>query len=325
MISQLFNNAAHKHGDRTVLVDGERHMTYFELQVYVEWSARYFQSLGIQPGHRIAIYIPNRHEFVISLLGMLPLGGVAVPVPISDNPERIRAALLAGKVHAAITIPRYRELLSTILTQPHKDEWPLHKIPLAVFEEDNIATASGTLFPPEAQMKLPLSVNGKSDHSGIGFLSSLVGRFDEHPAAWFVNDEGAGGAVVKPCTHRALAEAAENFARASQMTAEDCILSVLPLSQAEGLSRGLLAAFVCGAKLILLERFEVTAVLRALEEERVTIYPGAAAMFDKLLDTRSSALRPSHSLRACFCGDVHAVPDVKETFQREFGVAVQSF
>lgn len=325
MISQLFNNAAHKHSDRTVLVDGERHMTYFELQVYVEWSARYFQLLGIQPGHRIAIYIPNRHEFVISLLGMLPLGGVAVPVPISDDPEQIRAALLAGKVHAAITIPRYRELLSAVLSQPGKTEWPLHKIPLAVFEEDNIATAKGTLFPPEAQIKAPLSMNGKSDHAGIGFLSSLVGRFDEHPAVSFVHQESSGRVVNAPQTHRVLVEAAEKFAQASQMTAEDCTLSVLPLSQPEGLVSGLLAAFVCGAKLILLERFEATAVLRALEEERVTIYPGAATMFDKLSGVRSGALRHAHSLRACFCGDVHAAPEVKETFQREFGVAVQSF
>lgn len=325
MISQLFNNAAHKHGDRTVLVEGERHMTYFELQVYVEWSARYFQSLGIQPGHRVAIYIPNRHEFVISLLGLLPLGGVAVPVPMSDDPEQIRTALLAGKVHAVITVPRYRELLSAVLSQPGKAEWPLHKIPLAVFEEDNIATAKGTLFPPEAQAKAPLSVNGKSDHAGIGFLSNLVGRFDDHPAVWFVHYDATKGAIVKPHTHGALAEAAENFARASQMTAEDCILSVLPLSQFEGLISGLLAAFLCGAKLILLEHFEAARVLRALEEDRVTIYPGAAAMFDKLLDAPSGASRQAHSLRACFCGDVHLVPEVKETFQREFGVVVQSF
>lgn len=324
MISQLFNNAAHKHSDRTVLVDGERHMTYFELQVYVEWSARYFQSLGIQTGHRVAIYIPNRHEFVISLLGMLPLGGVAVPLPVSEDPEEIRAALLAGKVHAAITIPRYRESLSSILSQTSKTEWPLHKIPLAVFEEDNIATASGTLFPPEAQSTAPLNVNGKNDHVGIGLLSSLMGRFEDYPAASIVHRETAGGVIAKPVTHRALVEAAENFVHASQMTAGDCILSVLPLSQSYGLVSGLLAAFVCGARLILHERFEAAAVLRALEQERVTIYPGAASMFGKLLDASSSASRHAHSLRMCFCDGNNLAPEVKETFQREFGVAVQS-
>jgi acyl-CoA synthetase (AMP-forming)/AMP-acid ligase II len=263
MISQLFNRAAHKHSERTVLEEGERHMTYFELQVYVEWCARYFQALGIQPGHRVAIYIPNRHEFVISLLGMLPLGGIAVPLPQADDAEELRAALLAAKVHAVITIPRYREVLAAALSQPGHAAWPLHKIPLAVFEEDNIATANGTLAPPETKAQMATANNGEYDHAGIGFLSNMTGRFDEHTAVLFLSGDGYGGHELKPFTHRALAEAAENFARASQITAEDRILAELPFSQAPGLINNLLATIAGGAKMILAPRFEEAGVVEA--------------------------------------------------------------
>lgn len=249
MISQLFNQAAHKHSERLVLEDGERHMTYFELQVYVEWCARYFQALGLQPGHRVALYIPNRHEFVISLLGMLPLGGVAVPLALYDDPQALRAALLAGRVHAVITIPVYRELLVSVLAQQSKGEWPLHKIPLAVFEEDNMATAhGGTLAPPE--VKITPAKNGAEDRAGIGFLSNLIGRFDEHAAAIFLRDND-GAFTLETFTHRDLVEAAENFAVSSQMAAGDGILAVLPFSQASNLIQNLLAPMTRGAKMIL--------------------------------------------------------------------------
>ncbi len=325
MISQLFNRAAHKHGERTVLVDGERHMTYFELQVYVEWSARYFQSLGIQPGHRIAIYIPNRHEFVISLLGMLPLGGVAVPLPQYDDPGELRAALLAAKVHAVITIPPYRELLAAVLSQQGKAEWPLHKIPLAVFEEDNIATANGTLSPPEVKVNVAAASNGEHDRAGIGFLSNLVGRFDEHTAVLFLPSDSRGAQTLKPFTHRALVEAAENFARSSQMTADDCILAVLPFAQAAGLITSLLAVIAGDAKLILLPHFEEASVVEALARERVTIYPDLPARFDRLLAAPADRRRALPSLRLCIAAGASMAPESKQNFLREFGVAVQSW
>ncbi len=323
MISQLFNNVAHKHSDRTALVDGDRHITYFELQVYVEWIARYFQSLGVQPGHRIAIYMPNQHEFVISLFGMLPLGGVAVPLPLRDKPEDIRAALLAAKAHALITIPKYRDTLSAVLSQSGKTEWPLHKIPLAVFEEDNIATANGALLPPEASAKFAVTTNGKDQHAGIGFLSGLAGRFDEHNAVTFLQTGNAGAPVTKAYTHRALADAAESFVRSSQMSTEDCILAVLPFSQTHGLINGLLAAITCGAKTILLARFDEASVARTLVDEHVTIWPGLPAMFTSMLRAHADPERLGHSLRLCYSAGASLAPECNEDFRREFGVAVQ--
>lgn len=321
MISQLFNNAAHKHSERIVLVDGERQMTYFELQVYVEWCARYFQNLGIQPGHRVALYMPNQHEFVISLLGLLPLGGVAVPLPLCDDHEELRAALLAAKVHAVITIPPYREMLAAALAQTSKAEWPLHKIPLAVFEEDNIATIEGTLTPPEVKVKIVAANEDEDAPRGIGFLSNLVGRFDEHSAVIFLHKED--GAFTKTTfTHRVLVEAAENFARASQITHDDCILAVLPFSQAQGLIKGLLAVIASGAKFILLPYFDETDVVEALSSEQVTVYPGAPDMFDCLREAPADKLS---SLRLCVAEGASLTPEMNQNLQREFGVAVHSY
>ncbi len=325
MISQLFNNAAHKHSERVVLVDGERQMTYFELQVYVEWCARYFQNLGIQPGHRVALYMPNQHEFVISLLGLLPLGGIAVPLPLCDDPEELRAALLAAKAHAVITIPPYREILTTALAQAGKAEWPLHKIPLAVFEEDNIATIEGTLAPPEVKVKIAAANNDDEAPRGIGFLSNLVGRFDEHTAVIFLQKEEDGTFSKAHFTHRALVEAAENFARASQMTSDDCILAVLPFSQAPGLIKGLLAVIVSGGKFILLPYFDEIDVVEALSSEQVTVYPGAPEMFDCLLEAPEDKRRVMSSLRLCVAAGASLTPEMNQNLQREFGVAVHSY
>lgn len=325
MISQLFNNAAHKHSERIVLVDGEREMTYFELQVYVEWCARYFQNLGIQPGHRVALYMPNQYEFVISLLGLLPLGGIAVPLPLSDDPEELRAALLTAKAHAVITIPPYREILAAALAPSGKAEWPLHKIPLAVFEEDNIATIEGTLAPPEVKVKIGAASNDENEPRGIGFLSNLVGRFDEHTAVIFLQKNASGVFVGNAFSHRTLVKEAESFASASQMTSDDCILAVLPFSQAQGLIKGLLAVIVRGAKFILLPYFDETDVVEALSSERVTVYPGAPDMFDCLLEAPEAKRRVMSSLRLCVAEGASLTPEMNQNLQRELGVAVQSY
>lgn len=69
------------------------------------------------------------------------------------------------------------------------------------------------------------------------------------------------------------------------LTADDVVLAVLPLSHSYGLNGALLAPLTAGAQVVLVERFSPEAVTAAVREHGVTVFPGVATMFRRLLET----------------------------------------
>ncbi len=72
------------------------------------------------------------------------------------------------------------------------------------------------------------------------------------------------------------------------LTPDDVVLAVLPLSHSYGLNGALLAPLVTGATVALVERFSPEAVVEAVPAHGVTVFPGVATMFRRLLDGDAS-------------------------------------
>lgn len=323
MINQVFEKTVAAHSDRLALVEGERQFSYFELHVYVEWMARYFQSLGVQPGHRVAIFIPNTHEFAISLLGLLRLRGVAVPLITSLGASDLRTALEAAKVHAIITVPRYHGLITGALSASSPSAWPLHKLPLAVFEEDNIATSRNASLPHLREhaavgARPALPENGKKTANGCA--PSKAG--DEEPAALFFEKEGERRFEPRPYTHQALLAEAEKLTQLSHLTCSDCILSELTFAHRRGFVAGLLAVIAAGAKMILAEPADEAARLEIIATEGVTIYSGDPAHFERLVEAATDGHSAKNALRLCWCDGAALPTETVQALQQRRGLGL---
>ena len=329
MIQHLFEKIVATHSDRIVLVQGERQFSYFELHVYVEWMARYFQSLGVQPGHRVAIFMPNVHEFVISVLGLLRLRGIALPLPIDSEAGRIRADLESAKAHAVITIPPFRDLLREVLSSSASGAWPLAKLPLAIFEEDNIATSRGSSLPQlnGAHAKIAFTDDRGNDKPPNGRV--LAGKADHDPqenestAALFFHTRNGRLAVPALYSHHTLLDETDKLVRLSQLTHEDCIFSELPFSQAQGFVAGLVAAVTTGAKMVLAEPAGPDDLVEILGHERVTIYSGALDRFGQLADIASAKLADAPALRLCWCDAASLPSDAEAVLRKNFDTEIQ--
>jgi long-chain acyl-CoA synthetase len=85
------------------------------------------------------------------------------------------------------------------------------------------------------------------------------------------------------------------------LTPDDTVLAVLPLSHSYGLNGALLAPLAVGAEVVLLERFSPEAVTGAVREHGVTVFPGVATMFRRLLEVGRD-LDALHRLRLTVSG-----------------------
>jgi long-chain acyl-CoA synthetase len=82
----------------------------------------------------------------------------------------------------------------------------------------------------------------------------------------------------------------------------DVVLAALPLSHSFGLNGALLAPLLTGAVAVLLERFAPDEAVAAIRRRQVTVFPGVATMFRRVLDLPGLAPGDLGSLRLCVSG-----------------------
>ena len=79
-IPALLAQGAATHGSHPAVVDGGTTVTYEGLRDLAVAAARSFRAIGVEPGDRVAIWAPNRVEFIVALLGAQYIGASVVPL-----------------------------------------------------------------------------------------------------------------------------------------------------------------------------------------------------------------------------------------------------
>jgi long-chain acyl-CoA synthetase len=101
---------------------------------------------------------------------------------------------------------------------------------------------------------------------------------------------------------------------------DDVVLAALPLSHAFGLNGALLAPLLAGVTVRLVERFAPETVAEVLAADGVTVLPGVATMFHRLLDLRAFAGAPR--LRLGVSGAAPCPWDLAEAWRARTGVRI---
>jgi long-chain acyl-CoA synthetase len=128
------------------------------------------------------------------------------------------------------------------------------------------------------------------------------------------------GAVL---SHAALAFSSRSWAEpVMALGPEDRVLAALPFSHSYGLNGALLAPLSAGATVVMLERFSPEDVLAAIARQRVTVFPGVATMFRRLLDSPALASADLSSLRLALSGAAPCPWELAQEWQGRTGVRI---
>ena len=128
------------------------------------------------------------------------------------------------------------------------------------------------------------------------------------------------GAVL---SHSALTLANESWAGpVMSLTSEDVVLATLPLAHSLGLNGALLAPLLTGSTVALVERFAPDAVVAAIGGRRVTVFPGVATMFRRLLDSGALAAGDLSSVRIAVSGAAPCPWDLAREWRERTGIRI---
>jgi long-chain acyl-CoA synthetase len=231
--ADLLTDTARRHGDRPALVEGDRRLTWAELDAAVDRTARGLSAAGLVPGYRVVLLMANSVGFVTSYLGCLRAGLVAVPLNTG-----LTAAEVAGVLEhsGARLVVADGDLADKV-----------RGTDVRVVRADEL-TGDAPLAPP-------------ADPEALAVLLYTAGTSGEPRAAMLTHR-----ALLANVEHLvALGE--------DRMGPEDVVLAVLPLFHAFGLNAVLGWACATGAALVLSQRFDSTATLDLVRRHGVTQLP----------------------------------------------------
>jgi long-chain acyl-CoA synthetase len=128
------------------------------------------------------------------------------------------------------------------------------------------------------------------------------------------------GAVL---SHAALAAANESWADPVMgLAPTDRVLAALPLAHSFGLNGALLAPLLAGVTVVLQERFVPEGTLRAIARHRVTVFPGVATMFARILESPALPGADVSSLRLAVSGAAPCPWPLASEWRRRTGVRI---
>jgi long-chain acyl-CoA synthetase len=249
-------------------------------------------SLGVVPGDRVGIMLPNVPAFPIAYYGALGAGAVVVPM----NP-----------------LLKSREVAYYLGDSGAKVLFAWHA---AAGEAAKGAAEAGARVIEVTDPRLagPLA--------GVAPAPARADRADGDDAVILYTSGTTGRPKGAELTHANLARNAELTATTLLKSgSDDVVMGCLPLFHVFGLTCGLNATVMAGGTLTLLPRFDPGKALEIIERDKVTIFEGVPTMYAAML--HHAAERPDvSSLRLCVSGGAAMPVEILRGFEKAFDCVI---
>jgi long-chain acyl-CoA synthetase len=277
--------------DHPAVVDGNRTVTFGELDAETDRRAAALRAAGLRPGERVALVAESSVDYLATALGVWRAGGVLVTVYPSSSADDLAYALRSSE-------PALVVLGADV--DPPVVEAALGATPVtevADFRPSRVR--AGTMRNPEG-LREPLSL--------ICFSSGTTSR----PKAIMLS----AGAVLN---------CAVTYGEVWHLDERDRGIVCLPMAWMYGLASTALALLLRGATVVIVRRARPELLMAAIAVHRITFLAGVSTTFAKLVEhVQVSGLDRDDlaSLRLCISGGEPRNEAAFERWHALSGVAV---
>jgi fatty-acyl-CoA synthase len=324
-IGDLFDAVSSRFPDREALVDipKKTRYSYRELQRIVARLAGGFLKLGIAKGEHLAIWAPNRSEYIIAELAAVKIGAVLVSIDTNAQPEQLeyllgqsdsQTLILAEGAKGVDYVAMIRRLCPEIdRAEPGRlDCRALPVLRRFILMADRrlpgMLTWSEVLESGNTVPDLLLAERQRSCH-----------KDDVATLLYTSGTTGAPKGVMS--THTGIVTTTLASADNQRLTKEDRLCLSVPLSHMFGCVCVTLAAVAKGAAIIIpAEGFDPKSMLKAIADERCTAIYGSPGSFIAMMEEPDYTKFDLRSLRTGIMGGAQCPLDVMKRVVEEMGV-----
>jgi len=272
----------------------DRRYTYAEFEAAVLRAAGLLAGQGITKGDVVSLLVPNSVEYLIGYFACWGLGALAGPVNSLLKAEEIFYVMSNSEAKAILV---HSEFLSTI--ENIKSELPDLK---AVIQFDDEAEATKD-SPDFVEIQLD-----SADDAIIIYTSGTTGK-------------------PKGCllTHGNVIANARQISTWLNFTAEDCLLTIMPLFHMNAVSVTTMSALYAGGSTVISPKFSASRFWQIISDYQVTSFGSVATMLSMLLSTYPDGVPEglkTDQLRFAMCGSAPVPAETMKRFEETFNCLV---
>jgi long-chain acyl-CoA synthetase len=316
-IGQLLSEAAARYGARDAIDFMGRVWTYGELDALVNRATRGLQALGVRPGSRVGLCLPNSPYAVIFFFAALRAGAVVVnynPLyverelahAVRDSGTEIMVTIDLAAIYPKVARVAAETGLRHVIVCPMAGALPW---------------MTGLLFRVARRRDL---AKWSGDARTVSYRS-VIGN-DGRPAPVAI-DPGAnavlqytGGTTGIPkaaeLTHANITCNGAQVIAGMGLTGEvpERVLGVLPLFHIFALTSVMTLSVQTGALMILVPRFQLDDLLKTIARTRPTMFPAVPTIYAAILEAAEKRSLDLTCIRLCISGGAPLPVEIRDRF-----------
>ncbi len=333
-LTWLLDQAVSTYPHRTALIYYGTKISYAQLSTLVNRFAVALQRLGIQPGDRVALALPNIPQYPIAFYGALRAGAVVVPTnPLYTEREMQHQMANAG-ARVLIMLDTFYPVVRAI-----RDQTQLEHV-LITSVSDFLPPLLRTLYPlsqRKVQVLQPrLTTQEVHDDPMLHNLAEMLVQRTKGGVEVFNLPTPAHGddlAVLQytggttglskgaMLTHRnLLANAMQNHAWTPEARdGKEICLCAAPFFHSYGMTVCMNLSILGGTTMVLLPRFSPKEVLKAIAQYHPTFFPGIPTMYVAIMREAQGHAEQLRSVKYCVSGAAPLPAKVQQDFEHLSG------
>ena len=313
-LSQLLQTAVEENPSGTATMFFGAKLSYRNLSQSVDQFARGLNSLGIEQGDRVALILPNLPVYPIAHFAIARIGAIVVPTNPLYVERELEYQLNDSGARAAVVFDQLAPRLRSVQKQTGV--------------KDIIVAGVQDFLPWPLSLAYRLKNRSKTPDTGNYLVyKKFMSRnypeisppeIDSQDTAILLYTGGTTG-VSKGAelTHK-------NIVSNVYQTGEwlwgmqkknEKILCVLPFFHSYGMTTGMHLAVLAQSAMLLLPRFELADVAKAIKKYKPTIFCAVPSLYNAVNRYRKLTREDLSSIRLCVSGGAPLPAEVQERFE----------
>jgi long-chain acyl-CoA synthetase len=327
-LSEFLRKTAEKNPNQTAIIYFDKGITYRELDQASDRFAAALAALEVKKGDKVAIFLPNIPQFIISYYGTLRLGAIETAISPLYKEREVEHQLNDSEAETIVILDALYPILENVVART--------KVKRIIFTGLKDFMPTGTALLGSLLRKIPsYRVEPKP---GTYSFKELLREHDEKPPKVDIDPQedlaalqytGGTTGISKGAmlTHMNLVSNAVMCAEwLKGKQTEEKFLTVLPLFHIYGMTTGMNAPIYLAGKMVLLPRFDAAVTLEAIEKNKVTVFCGAPTMYAMLLAHPKVNNFDLSSVHFCLSGSSPLPPEVqKKWMEITGGVLIEGY
>jgi len=281
-------------------------LSFFQTNQLANKIANGLLALGIEKGDKVAVYMPNSDDYVITWFGILKMGAVMVPINTAYKMDFLQYIIDSSDAKVLFIAEEYLDRMPPIAK----------KIPqlkhVIVWTRDGSAKFDKHGFSFRKMTSYSKFINAqKSSDPGVDITFMDYARL-----MYTSGTTGRSKGVMRPCA--ADYSSARNYAEIMDVGSKDVCFTCLPLYHSNAMVMSVYPALIKGAKIVVEEKYSASKFWKWIKDHGVTKFNIVGTMAYFMWNTAPVPEEKERKVRLVLGSP--APHDIIEDFMKRFNI-----